>query len=68
MAYHDPKLRFYKTSEGALLGGVCAGLSESLKIDVAIVRILTLFIAFTGVGVIPYLVLWIALPHKEDIS
>lgn len=67
MAFHDPNTRFYKTSDGAILGGVCAGLSEGLKIDVTLIRIVALLMAFTGIGVIPYLVLWIALPNKGNM-
>jgi phage shock protein C len=68
MAYHDPNTRFYKTSEGAILGGVCAGLSENLKIDVSLVRIVALVIGISGIGVVPYLILWIALPNKGDLT
>ena len=67
MAFHDPNTRFYKTSDGAILGGVCAGLSEGLKIDVTLIRIVALLMAFTGIGVITYLVLWIALPNKGNM-
>jgi phage shock protein C len=66
MAYHDPNTRFYKTSEGAVVGGVCAGLSENLKIDVSLLRIVAIVLAFTGVGILPYVILWIALPRKSD--
>jgi phage shock protein C len=67
MAYHDPNNRFYKTSEGAVVGGVCAGLSETLSIDVSILRIVAIIMAFTAIGLLPYLVLWIALPKKSDL-
>jgi phage shock protein C len=68
MAYHDPNTRFYKTSEGAIIGGVCAGLSENLKIDVSLVRIVAIVIGLSGIGILPYLILWIALPNKGDLS
>jgi phage shock protein C len=68
MAYHDPNTHFYKTSEGAIIGGVCAGLSENLKIDVSLVRIVAIVIGLSGIGVVPYLILWIALPNKGDLS
>ena len=42
MAYKDPKFSLYRSKDGAILGGVCSGLSESLKIDVTIIRILFL--------------------------
>ncbi len=67
MAYHDPNTRFYKTKEGAVIGGVCAGLSETLKIDVSLVRIVNIVIGLSGIGLLPYIVLWIALPNKEEI-
>ncbi len=67
MAYHDPNTRFYKTSEGAVVGGVCSGLSENLKIDVSLLRIVAIVLAFTGVGILPYVILWIALPRKSDL-
>jgi phage shock protein C len=68
MAYHDPNTRFYKTTEGAVIGGVCAGLSETLKIDVSLLRIVSIIIGLSGIGILPYIVLWIALPHKGDLS
>ncbi|MBS3991901.1 MAG: PspC domain-containing protein [Erysipelothrix sp.] len=68
MAYHDPNTRFYKTSEGAVVGGVCSGLSENLKIDVSLLRIVAIVLAFTGVGILPYIILWIALPNKSDLT
>ena len=40
MAYKDPKFSLYRSKDGAVLGGVCSGLSESFKIDVTIIRIL----------------------------
>ena len=39
MAYKDPKFSLYRSKDGAILGGVCSGLSESFKIDVTIIRI-----------------------------
>ena len=30
MAYKDPKFSLYRSKDGAILGGVCSGLSESL--------------------------------------
>ena len=47
MAYKDPKFSLYRSKDGAILGGVCSGLSESLKIDVTIIRILFLIPLFS---------------------
>ena len=45
-----PNKRLYKTSEGAMLFGVCKGISEYLNIDVTIVRLLWVILGFTSIG------------------
>ena len=60
--------RLYKNSDNASIAGVCSGLAEYLNMDVSTVRILTvLIVLFTGVGVIPYIILAIVLPDKKDV-
>jgi len=55
--YRDP---YHKT-----IGGVCAGLAEYLDMDITVVRLLFAFAVFImGVGLIPYIILWIVLPNK----
>ncbi|CAM3608418.1 PspC domain-containing protein [Erysipelothrix urinaevulpis] len=67
MAYHSNK-RMYRDRQGAMVGGVCAGLSEYFKIDVTVLRILfaALVLAW-GSGLLAYFVLWIVLPEKHDV-
>lgn len=66
MAYKDPKFSLYRSKDGAILGGVCSGLSESLKIDVTIIRILFLILLLVfGTGALAYIVCWIVFPEKE---
>lgn len=57
-------LRLSKTNK--VLVGVCGGLAEFFKIDAVIIRILFIcaFI-FAGIGVIPYIVLWILMLLNE---
>ncbi len=68
MAYKDPDGSFdwWKSKDGAVIGGVCSGLSEKFKIDVTLLRLIFAF-AFllygTGLGI--YIVLWIVLPEKR---
>jgi len=54
--------RLYRDENNKLLGGVCAGLANYLNIDIVVVRII--FIILFGVGFIPYLILWIAVPSS----
>lgn len=48
-----------------MIGGVCAGLGEYFEMDVTVIRLLFAFAFFImGVGLIPYIILWIVLPRK----
>ena len=55
--------RLYKRRQGALLDGVCTGLAEYLKMDVVIVRVLFVVLAFaSGFGILTYIILMLAMP------
>jgi phage shock protein PspC (stress-responsive transcriptional regulator) len=50
------------------IGGVCAGLARYGDLDVTLVRIIWLVIAFsTGIGFLAYIVAWIAMPSDEGL-
>lgn len=47
------------------IAGLCAGLAEYFDLDVILVRVVWLIVAFmTGVGFIAYLVGWIVVPDE----
>jgi phage shock protein PspC (stress-responsive transcriptional regulator) len=49
-----------------MIAGVCAGLAESIGMDVTIMRLLWVCSVFYfGFGVVPYLILWILMPKKS---
>jgi phage shock protein C len=51
-----------------MIGGVAAGIANSLNTDASIIRLIFILMAvFGGGGVILYLILWIVLP-EDDIS
>ncbi|MBC7913239.1 MAG: PspC domain-containing protein [Pyrinomonadaceae bacterium] len=53
----------YKDNDDKVIGGVCAGLAHYFNMEVKWVRLITvLATATTGIGIIPYIVLWIVLP------
>jgi phage shock protein PspC (stress-responsive transcriptional regulator) len=61
----DEPRRLYRADNDKILGGVCAGLANYLKLDPAIVRIIFVLITFGwGAGFLLYLILWIVLPNK----
>ena len=60
--------RLYKNSDDVVIAGVCSGLAEYLNMDVSLVRILVVaIVVFTGVGIIPYILLAVLLPDKKDV-
>lgn len=50
------------------IAGVCAGFARYFEVDVILVRIIFLVLAFsTGVGFIAYLIAWIVMPSDYDL-
>lgn len=61
--------RLYRDPENKKLGGVCSGLSYYLRIDVVIIRILFIVLAVgAGIGILPYIILWIIIPEAKSNS
>ena len=63
--------KYYRSREGRILGGVCAGLGEYLDVDPTLIRVA--FVAGTLLGwlvAVPaiYLILWIFTPEKPLAS
>ena len=57
--------RLYRDENDKVLGGVCAGLANYFGIDVVIMRIIFVVLAISfGFGLIPYIILWIAVPSS----
>ncbi|MEJ7588279.1 MAG: PspC domain-containing protein [Ferruginibacter sp.] len=55
--------RLYRDENDKVIGGVCSGLANYFGMDVVIVRIIFVVLAISfGVGLIPYLILWIVVP------
>jgi phage shock protein PspC (stress-responsive transcriptional regulator) len=59
--------KLYRDENDKVIGGVCSGLANYFNVDVVVVRILFVILAVSfGVGIIPYLVLWIAVPSSAS--
>jgi len=48
------------------IGGVCAGLAHYFGVDVVIVRIAAVVLAFSGPGVLAYILAWIFVPAADS--
>jgi phage shock protein PspC (stress-responsive transcriptional regulator) len=56
--------RLYRDSENAVIAGVCSGLGAYFNVDPIVFRIIFIALFFaTGLGLILYVVLWIAAPR-----
>ncbi|HHV54265.1 MAG TPA: PspC domain-containing protein [Firmicutes bacterium] len=58
--------RLYRKRNGAMLGGVGAGLAEYFQLDVSLVRLILIAIGvMTGpAGVIGYIIAWVVIPEE----
>jgi phage shock protein PspC (stress-responsive transcriptional regulator) len=59
--------KFKRVSGHEWLGGVCGGIAYSLGIPTWIVRMaVVVFVLSFGVGIVPYVLLWIFVPSWEN--
>lgn len=75
-----PRRKLYRDMENKRIGGVCAGLGNYFNFDVTLIRILfcaiTVAVFFAGakdgawlmLGVIVYVILWIAMPAARTVQ
>ena len=59
------KGRLYRSTTERQIAGVCGGLAHYFNVDVTLVRIVFVVAAFTSVGLLAYIVLWIAVPEGD---
>ncbi len=64
--YQRHEKRLFRDLDHSMIGGVCSGISNYLRIEAVWIRILfVLFSIFYFSGVIIYVILWIALPSLQ---
>jgi len=60
--------RLYRNKKDKMIAGVCSGLGSYFDIDPVVVRLVFIIATFiSGVGLIAYLILWVAVPEKQDV-
>ncbi len=65
-SYSAPRGRLYRDEQDKILGGVCGGLANYLRVDASVVRIVFAVLLFgAGTGFFIYLLLWVFLPSKN---
>lgn len=59
--------KLYRSKTDKKICGVCGGLGEYLNVDPTIIRLLWLFVALTGSGILVYFVAAIIMPDEPDV-
>ena len=63
-----PKKLYRIPSEG-MIAGICAGLGEYLDLDPTILRLVFVLLAFGGgSGVLIYIIMWLIIPIKPEMT
>ena len=60
--------RLYRHPDERIFGGVAGGLAAYFAIDPVIIRALFVLLAFTSIGVVLYLILWVIMPVAQTTT
>ncbi|MFH1663620.1 MAG: PspC domain-containing protein [archaeon] len=59
--------RLYRSGKEKILGGVCGGIAEYLKVDPVLIRLLWVASVFVwGSGILLYVIAWIIIPRNPE--
>ena len=58
--------KLYRSTEHAMIAGVCAGIAEYFNLDPTIVRLLFVLFGFWGPALVLYIIAAIIMPKKPD--
>lgn len=62
-------MRLHRITSQSILGGVCAGLADYLRMPVELIRVVFVILVFvTGIGIPLYLLLWFLLPTENTVQ
>ncbi len=65
-AGYEPPKPLLLDKRNKKIAGVCAGFARYLDVDVTLIRVIWLILAFgTGIGFIGYLIAWIVIPSDN---
>jgi len=56
--------RLYRSNRERVLGGVAGGIADYFDVDPILIRLAWVLLAFSGVGVLAYVVAWIIIPEE----
>jgi phage shock protein C len=62
----QPRPRLTRSRGNRIIGGVAGGLGHYFGIDAVIVRLIFVLLAFTGGGILAYIIAWIIIPEAGE--
>lgn len=60
--------RIFRDPDDKVLGGVSSGLAAYFGLDPVWVRLIFVILLFSGVGVVPYIILWMVIPEAKTTA
>ena len=64
----EARKKLMRPQAGRKIAGVCAGMAEYFDLDVTLVRVVWLVVAFFGgCGFLAYLIAWIVMPSEPEV-
>jgi len=57
--------RLYRSSTNKMISGVCGGVADYINIDPTVVRLLWVVFAFSGFGILAYILAAIIMPYQS---
>ncbi|MGQ9926696.1 MAG: PspC domain-containing protein [Chloroflexaceae bacterium] len=63
-----PAPRLERSRSDAMIAGVCGGLARYLNIDSTIVRLAFVLLAFSGLALLIYPLLWLVMPREHPVN
>ncbi len=60
--------RLHRSKRSKVIFGVCGGLSEYLRIDVTLIRIIGILAVFTGFGIVLYIAAALIMPEDKGYT
>lgn len=65
---NDAVRKLYRDPDDRVIGGVSGGLAKYFNTDALLFRILFIIFAFSGFGILAYIVLWIITPKANSLT
>lgn len=67
--FQNKTKKLYRNPDDSVISGVCGGLGTYFNVDPVLFRVLFILgVLFTGIGLLPYIILWIVIPQAKTFE